>query len=162
LGIARSHEAIAGADFTIVVLDQSLPLEAADHELIAKARQAGEPIVVANKIDLPPRAAILSDAIPVSALTGEGLDALKAAIEARLLNPADAEAGFITNLRHERLLREAGTYLDKAALAVRDGIPHEMILLDLYGALQPIDAITGATTADDILNRIFATFCIGK
>ena len=41
-------------------------------------------------------------------------------------------------------------------------IPHEMLLLDLYAALHPLDAITGATTADDILNRIFATFCIGK
>ncbi len=41
-------------------------------------------------------------------------------------------------------------------------IPHEMLLLDLYSALRPIDAITGATTADDILNRIFSTFCIGK
>ncbi len=41
-------------------------------------------------------------------------------------------------------------------------IPHEMLLLDLYAALQPLDAITGATTADDILNRIFSTFCIGK
>ena len=42
------------------------------------------------------------------------------------------------------------------------GLPHEMLLLDLYAALQPIDAITGATTADDILNRIFSSFCIGK
>jgi tRNA modification GTPase len=45
---------------------------------------------------------------------------------------------------------------------VEFGIPHEMLLLDLYAALGPIDAITGATTADDILNRIFSTFCIGK
>ena len=46
--------------------------------------------------------------------------------------------------------------------AVTFGIPHEMVLLDLYAALRPLDAITGATTADDILNRIFSTFCIGK
>jgi len=45
---------------------------------------------------------------------------------------------------------------------VESAIPHEMLLLDLYGALRPIDTITGATTADDILIRIFATFCIGK
>jgi tRNA modification GTPase len=45
---------------------------------------------------------------------------------------------------------------------VESAIPHEMLLLDLYVALRPIDAITGATTADDILNRIFSTFCIGK
>jgi len=60
------------------------------------------------------------------------------------------------------LLRESLGYLAKARGAVADKIPHEMLLLDLYGALRPIDAITGATTADDILNRIFSTFCIGK
>jgi tRNA modification GTPase len=52
--------------------------------------------------------------------------------------------------------------MDRAEVAVREHIPHEMLLLDLYNALRPIDAITGATTADDILNRIFSTFCIGK
>jgi tRNA modification GTPase len=52
--------------------------------------------------------------------------------------------------------------LENAGRAVAFGIPHEMIMLDLYAALRPIDAVTGATTADDILNRIFSTFCIGK
>ena len=47
-------------------------------------------------------------------------------------------------------------------MAAEEHVPHEMLLLDLYSALTPLDAITGATTADDILNRIFATFCIGK
>jgi len=60
------------------------------------------------------------------------------------------------------LLRESVEYLEKAKDAAAAGIPHEMLLLDLYAALRPIDAITGATTADDILNRIFSTFCIGK
>ena len=50
----------------------------------------------------------------------------------------------------------------KRARRSQASIPHEMLLLDLYAALRPIDAITGATTADDILNRIFSTFCIGK
>jgi tRNA modification GTPase len=59
-------------------------------------------------------------------------------------------------------LRESGEALSQARTATGVGIPHEMLLLDLYAALRPIDAITGATTADDILNRIFSTFCIGK
>jgi tRNA modification GTPase len=59
-------------------------------------------------------------------------------------------------------LRESGEALEQARIAAGLGIPHEMLLLDLYSALRPIDAITGATTADDILNRIFSTFCIGK
>jgi tRNA modification GTPase len=75
---------------------------------------------------------------------------------------APREPGFITSLRHERLLRESQEALGHARAAVEFHIPHEMLLLDLYAALRPIDAITGATTADDILNRIFSTFCIGK
>jgi tRNA modification GTPase len=100
----------------------------------------------------------------VSALTGEGIAQLREAI-LEALAPKGAfeqETGFITSLRHEQLLRESAGYLEKAGAAVEAGIPHEMVLLDLYSALQPIDAITGATTADDILNRIFSTFCIGK
>ena len=81
------------------------------------------------------------------------------------LGPAatrEQESGFITSLRHEQLLRESFEALEKARKAAQLGIPHEMLLLDLYAGLRPIDAITGATTADDILNRIFSTFCIGK
>ena len=74
----------------------------------------------------------------------------------------DGDGGFITSLRHEQLLKESGEALAQARTAATVGIPHEMLLLDLYAALRPIDAITGATTADDILNRIFSTFCIGK
>lgn len=164
LGIERSWQALADADLTLVVLDLSQPLEPGDHQLIARAREAGRMLIVANKADLAPRAQILSEAIPVSALTGEGVETLREAILATL-NPdgiPSQEDGFITSLRHERLLRDSWDYLDRARLAIQDRIPHEMLLLDLYSALRPIDAITGATTADDILNNIFGKFCIGK
>lgn len=164
LGIERSLQSIADADLTIVVLDLSVPLEPRDHELIERAQNAGRFLIVANKADLPQRALVISGAIPVSALTGEGVDTLREAILVSV-QPASAhsqEDGFITSLRHERLLLESLEFLDKAKSAVDHSIPHEMLLLDLYGALRPIDAITGATTADDILNRIFSTFCIGK
>ncbi len=65
---------------------------------------------------------------------------------------------FVTKVCSRNLV----AYLEKAGAALAAAIPHEMLLLDLYAALRPIDAITGATTADDILNRIFSTFCIGK
>jgi tRNA modification GTPase len=97
-------------------------------------------------------------------LTGEGIGQLRDAI-LEALAPKGAferETGFITSLRHEQLLRESAGHLEKAGAAVEAGIPHEMLLLDLYSALRPFDAITGATSADDILNRIFSTFCIGK
>ena len=158
LGIERSFQAMADADLTLVVVDLSAPLEPQDVELLERARRQGRWLLVGNKSDLPRRAEIAEDAIAVSALTGEGIDALRAAIAPQ----SDQETGFITSLRHEQLLRESLEYMDRAETAVREHIPHEMLLLDLYGALRPIDAITGATTADDILNRIFSTFCIGK
>jgi tRNA modification GTPase len=161
LGIERSYQAMADADLTLVVIDASQPAGAEDQALLS--RVAGRHLVVANKSDLGLRSN-MDGQIPVSALTGEGIPALREAIlEAVAPKGAfDQETGFITSLRHEQLLRESAGWLEKAGAAVVSAIPHEMLLLDLYAALRPIDAITGATTADDILNRIFSTFCIGK
>ena len=164
LGIERSFQAMADADLTLVVVDLSLPVAEPDRQLMARARAQGRWILVGNKCDLPRLAEPLEAIEPVSALTGEGIDALRDAVF-RAVAPAgggELETGFITSVRHERLLRESLEYLEKAAAAVAANVPHEMLLLDLYAALRPIDAITGATTADDILNRIFSTFCIGK
>jgi tRNA modification GTPase len=163
LGIERSFQMMADADLTLVVLDASEPLLGADRELIERASQSGRSLVVLNKVDK----ADAVDAVPgsrVSALTGEGIGELRAQILAMIApgETRDQEEGFITSLRHEQLLRETREALADARNAVNNRIPHEMLLLDLYRALRPIDAITGATTADDILNRIFSTFCIGK
>jgi len=118
--------------------------------------------VAANKCDLP--LVNGTPALAVSALTGEGFREMRRAIIDTIAprGRLEQEGGFITNLRQERLLREACDSLEQARSATESGIPHEMLLLDLYAALRPIDAITGATTVDDILNRIFSTFCIGK
>ncbi len=160
LGIERSYQAMADADLTLVVLDASCALTLDDERLLERAKQAGRHLVVHNKIDLGGN----RDGLAVSALTGEGIEQLRDAIRAAIgvASESAQESGFITSLRHERLLRESIEALRKAAQAVEYHIPHEMLLLDLYAALQPVDAITGATTADDILNRIFSTFCIGK
>jgi tRNA modification GTPase len=160
LGIERSFQAMADADVTLVVIDLSLPVEAQDRELIERARSQGRSVVAGNKSDLPRRAEISEALIAVSALTGAGIDPLRQAIVPK--DAIEQETGFITSIRHEQLLRESLEYLAKARGAVEAAIPHEMLLLDLYAALRPLDAITGATTADDILNRIFSTFCIGK
>jgi len=102
--------------------------------------------------------------LSTSALTGEGIPALRAAILQHVAGDSatQMETGFLTDVRHHRLVTEALTALNAATIAVRSQVPHEMLLLDLYGALRPLDEITGATTADDILNLIFGTFCIGK
>jgi len=75
---------------------------------------------------------------------------------------AQQESALLTNVRQQKLVEEAIGALDEAAAAVPRKTPHEMVLLDLYSALHPLDDITGATTADDILNLIFSSFCIGK
>jgi len=164
LGIERSFQAMADADLTLVVLDASAEPDAEDQRLIDRARSAGRALVAANKSDLPRTAEPAPGTILVSALTGDGIAGLRHAI-LDAVAPTGAfepETGFITSLRHAQLLRECGSWLEKAYAAAGADIPHEMLLLDLYAALQPIDAITGGTTADDILKRIFSTFCIGK
>jgi tRNA modification GTPase len=102
--------------------------------------------------------------ILTSALTGEGIPALREAILRHVAGDrtTQQESGFLTNVRHQKLVNDALASLDDATNAVATRVPHEMLLLDLYRALRPLDEITGATTTDDILNLIFSTFCIGK
>ena len=102
--------------------------------------------------------------IHTSALTGEGIAGLRDEILRHVGGDAgtQVESGFLTNVRHQGLVRDALAALAAAKNAVTGKVPHEMLLLDLYGALRPLDSITGVTTNDDILNLIFSTFCIGK
>jgi tRNA modification GTPase len=173
IGVRKSREALAEADMVLVVLDASHPANdnearERDSELIDLASQRLA-VVAQNKIDVTPAAAPLADGLtlPVvqtSAITGQGIAELRDEI-LRLLgggSGAQQEIGFLTNARQQKLVQDAIAGLDKAAAAVPLKTPHEMVLLDLYAALRPLDDITGATTADDILNLIFSSFCIGK
>lgn len=160
LGIERSHRAMADADITLVVWDGSQPREHEDEALLEKARGQGRCILVVNKADLPMVGVVPGDAVRVSAHSGLGLEALTGRIET--LVGHEAGSGFLTNVRHERLLQECAEGLERAESAIRLRVPHEMLLLDLYAALRALDEISGATTIDDILAQIFSTFCIGK
>jgi tRNA modification GTPase len=162
IGIQKSLEALADADLVLVVLDASQPQTAEDEPLLDQIKNRSA-IVVENKSDLgelPAR----PKAIPTSALTGAGIPELRAAILRHITGDAasSSEAGFLTNARHQSLVRDSLTALEAAQSAVHNRVPHEMLLLDLYSALRPLDEITGATTNDDILNLIFSRFCIGK
>jgi tRNA modification GTPase len=163
-GVEKSYEALADADVILVVIDLSKPLDDTDRELLAHAGEHRHSLIVGNKTDLPRQAALDGPFHPVSAATGEGIEMLRDRIyEAAVPQLAEGgETAFITNIRHEQLLRDALASVHRAEQAVAENIPHEMLLLDLYGSLQPIDQITGATTIDDILGKIFSTFCIGK
>ena len=103
------------------------------------------------------------ETIRTSALTGAGMEALRSAILAQLgAAGAVAESGALNNLRQQEAVSETLAALRAAATANESGLPHEMILMDLHTALRALDSLTGATTPDDILERIFSTFCIGK
>ncbi len=163
LGIERSYGAMAEADLTLLVLDASRELALEDCALLKKLSDR-RPVLVGNKSDLGNKVSGVDQLHPVSALTGAGLAELRKTILQRLAPQGlvEPESGSLTNVRHEILLRESLEAIQNARRAVNFHIPHEMLLIDLYAALKPVDAVTGATTADDILNHIFSTFCIGK
>jgi tRNA modification GTPase len=100
--------------------------------------------------------------LPTSALTGEGIPALRERILALATGGAATEPGMLTSLRHHQTIITTISALKDASAANSTSVPHEMILLDLYRALWALDSLTGQTTSDDILNLIFSTFCIGK
>ncbi|HXE08141.1 MAG TPA: tRNA uridine-5-carboxymethylaminomethyl(34) synthesis GTPase MnmE [Acidobacteriaceae bacterium] len=166
IGIAKSREAMADADVVLVVLDASDP----DHRDDLPAETEGRPRIVArNKIDLAPASNLEPrtsnlDSIPTSALTGEGIDALRAAIVRAVAGDERGlrESGMLTNLRQHQAIEQAISGLDAASAALAASTPHEMLLLDLYEALRGLDALTGSTTNEDVLRLIFSTFCIGK
>jgi tRNA modification GTPase len=166
IGVQKSMEALADADLVLVVTDASQPATAEDEQLQGQVRGRAA-IVVENKSDLAAEAiqgASNNGNAPVrtSALTGEGIAELRSAILERATGASNSEPGFLTNARHQGLVSDSLGALEKAEGAVALKIPHEMLLLDLYSALRPLDEITGATTTDDILNLIFSRFCIGK
>ena len=175
IGIRKSMEALADADLVLVVFDSSQPLSEEDERLLGQV--ADRPaIAVANKCDLVgknvnhvqtdrnSRVRNGPDRVRTSATTGEGIFELRNEILRHIGGEANAptETGFLTNLRHQDRVRESLAALAASIAAVENNVPHEMLLMDLYNALRPLDEITGATTTDDILNLIFSTFCIGK
>jgi tRNA modification GTPase len=177
IGVKKSWEAVADADLVLVVLDLMNTSDdeiAQDRELLEHT-SGRRRLLVLNKADLHghargvgvntlPAGAGDEEGVVTSALTGEGIETLREKILHTIGADGSAqhESGFLTNVRHHDLVTRSLAGLDAAENAVTNQVPHEMILMDLYNALRPLDEITGATTADDILNLIFSTFCIGK
>jgi tRNA modification GTPase len=168
IGVARTHRASADADLLIVVLDASQDLEAGDLKIIEEAQRARHVIAI-NKIDLQPKATISrevqngSRAVSVSAISGEGLDNLRAAILNEFNNVEPDATGFlITDSRHYDLLTRAADSLGQSLTSIKERTSEEIALVGLHNALRFLGEITGETTSEDILTRIFSTFCIGK
>jgi len=164
IGVSRTMEALTEADLALVVLDGTSAITEEDGRVRETVR--GLPhVVVANKCDLG-RSADLDYLQPVwvSAKTGEGLDALRCSIWGALSDKqSNGLAEFVlTSARQNEAVLRAIAGLMSGESALRSGIPQEMVLLDLYAALSALNELTGETTTEDILGRIFSTFCIGK
>ncbi|MGA7315426.1 MAG: tRNA uridine-5-carboxymethylaminomethyl(34) synthesis GTPase MnmE [Silvibacterium sp.] len=176
IGIEKSREALADADIIVVVLEAGIPIREDEVDLI-QSLTGRRALIARNKSDLALNHSDLSElnlvdeagknlslsAVVTSAVTGQGIVELRGALLEMVRNPtSESENGMLTNLRHHEAVTAALISLTAATQAISEKIPHEMLLLDLYSSLRQLDSLTGETTADDILNRIFSTFCIGK
>lgn len=166
-GIRRSHSAVATADLLFHVFDRSEPWTSEDQRLweeFAPRRR----LLVLNKADLPPRLVLPACDAPhveISCRTGEGLEALKDALEnlvwaGRPRGEAAPEA--LINARHQQILLRARTALDHAVQALHESVPLDLVAVDLRAATEAVGEIVGQTATEDLLDIIFSRFCIGK
>lgn len=170
IGVARSRNALQDADLILVVVDGSSPLTAHDRALLLEMRERSA-VVVINKSDLPQgvdaqEVADLAQtqAVSVSALTGSGLDELREVIGERVWSGANrADAGsLVTNVRHKQALERAAQHVQAGRAAIASGLTEEYVAEDLRDALDALGEIVGLTLNEEVIDRIFATFCIGK
>ena len=170
-GVERSRAVIGTAELLLLLFDASQPLNVADMELLQTARTA-KAILILNKVDLPvvttttallarcPKARVVETVIP----EGEGLDALKTVVCEELLGGESAvgESPIVTNARHQDALRRADEALNYAIESLETGMPPDLVSVDLRISLDSLGDIVGRTTTEDILDRIFSQFCVGK
>jgi len=176
IGVERSKAIMTDADVVIVLLDASIQTSDEDRQILKDISQLNY-FVALNKIDKVPStdidhmiaaknsqfAPIRDRLVPISAKTGEGIDELKR----RLIDPTAAdqisESGFlITDARHHDLLRRSCAEIESSIESLSDGTSEEIVLVGLHNALKFLGEITGETTTEDMLTRVFSTFCIGK
>lgn len=171
-GIRRSRLAWEDADLALILLDGSQRLSESDHALLARP-EAARALLVLNKCDLP-RALSKEDfdrscpghaaVLEISATMHIGLDELREVIRSRLL-PGSLESNegvLVTNLRHAAAFERALQGVDQARQSVEARRAGELVALDLRIAADALGEITGVITTDEILERIFAEFCVGK
>ncbi|MFZ0449448.1 MAG: tRNA uridine-5-carboxymethylaminomethyl(34) synthesis GTPase MnmE [Desulfatiglandaceae bacterium] len=171
IGIQLTREKLETADLILMVVDQSEPLEKDDHEILEGCigRKA---LVVLNKADLPGKLSPGDTekitpqfkSVSISALTGEGLNQLrKTIVDFVLTEGQNLDVSRVApNLRQKQALEQARTCFMATADALRDGLPMEIVALELKSGLDFLGQITGATTPEDVLKNIFSHFCLGK
>ena len=166
LGVERSRQAIAQADFVLMVIDSSSPLRSTDLDIINMLSEKAA-LVAANKSDLKQRANLVDisfDMVHVSALTGEGIDHLEDKMAEFVLGGKGSfcDTLLVSNPRHKACLEQAIAYLDQALSGLASQMPDDFVTIDLTSALNTLGEITGETVTNELLEIIFSNFCIGK
>lgn len=171
IGVERTKQALAQTDLAIVILDGSGDLTAEDQEILNEV--AGKPyVIIINKSDLKQSLLLPSLAqenaplgiFALSAVTGEGLDRFFIWLKQFVFGDKGLlqEGIYIRNVRHERAVRSALVSLNSANSAANDNLPYDCLIIDLREVMYKLGEITGAAVSDEIIEQIFARFCLGK
>lgn len=170
-GLDFVQERLSLADVVILVLDGSSELTKEDLAIM-EINKTRKTIPVINKADLPHRISTteIRDLLPgmdplrISAKYGEGVPDLKEAIYNLAMGNSgvSAPALFITNIRHKTALEKTAGLLTQASEEIHRNSPPELVSLDIRDALESMGEITGKTTSEEVLDRIFSSFCVGK
>ncbi len=168
LGVERSRQALAHADLALLVVDGSQPLTDADRQIAALIGERPA-ILVVNKRDLPLATlgdTLLPDAprVEVSALSGQGLAELEAKMTQLVLagQVVTSDAPLVTNPRHKAVLARALDAVRAAGQAHAEGQPADLVSIHVTTAVHALGEITGETASEELLETIFANFCVGK
>ena len=167
IGVERARRAMADADVVVVVLDGSQELTGEDREILDESRDLDR-IIAVNKDDLFEASELGldlngSEPIVVSAKTGHGLKDLEEAIIAPFEEDVSETRGFVvSDARHHDLLEKCADEVEESIRLLDEGMSEEIVLIGLHNAIRYLGEITGETTTEDMLTRVFETFCIGK
>jgi tRNA modification GTPase len=167
LGIDRTRAQIVAADLVIVVLDGSRPFDAEDQAVLDSTRQK-QRILLINKVDLPVELGYGGEAdfasrVRASVLDSRGIDSLKQEIVAKALSGVPSNGGVVILRERQRsALEHAARAAGNAARSLAAGHPPDVVAVDVMTALDRVGSIVGEVTTEDVLDRIFSEFCIGK
>lgn len=166
-GVRRAFAAAEGAELVLAVFDGSQPLSEADGETLAAARGAKRAICVLNKADLPQALDAgefsgFGAVVRLSARTGEGLGELAEVIAALFPAPEAPAGEILTNARQAEAVQRALAALDAACETLAAGFTPDAVLTEAEEALDALAELTGRSVRDDVTERIFSRFCVGK
>ena len=165
LGVQRSRTALENAALVIAVVDGSDDFTEEDAAVLRAAEGAEKALAVLSKRDLTAKTETLPTSlpvIPVSAVTGDGLDVLEEAVSALFPLPQVPAGEILTNARQAEAVGRAIEFLDAALSAMVQGMTPDIVLTETEGAMSALGELTGRTVREDVTNRIFQRFCVGK